>query len=423
MKVLVLGGGGREHALAWRLQACPSVEQVVGAPGNPGIAAVASTRSVDALDPRAVVRLATSESPDLVVVGPEAPLAAGVTDALADAGFAVFGPSADAARIEGSKSFAKQVMADAGVPTADAVTTDEPDEALQALDRFGAPYVVKADGLAAGKGVTVTSDREEAERAVRAALVHGAFGEAGRTVVVEEHLRGPECSVLALCDGQTASVLPLAEDYKRAFDADAGPNTGGMGARSPVTPMDHSFARRTRAELFEPVLRVLAGQGLPYVGVLYAGLVLTERGPMVLEFNARFGDPEAQVVLPRVTGDVAEVLLACAKGRLEPAPVLGWAPSACVTVVLASGGYPGAYTTGRRITGVEEAESCEDVEVFHAGTRRVGSDLVTAGGRVLCVTGRGVTVEQARTRAYAAADRIHFEGLQRRDDIAAAESG
>ena len=415
----MLGGGGREHALVWRLADCASVERIVCAPGNPGIAPLATLRSVDPVDVAGVVRLARAEEPDLVVVGPEAPLAAGVVDALQDAGVLVFGPVAKAARIEASKSFAKQVMADAGVPTGRAVTTSQPDEAVAALDELGPPYVVKADGLAAGKGVTVTTDRAEAERAVRAALVHGAFGEAGRTVIVEEYLDGPECSVLALCDGRSAQVLPLAQDYKRAQDGDVGPNTGGMGAYSPVSPMDGSFAERARVEVFEPVLQVLSEQGAEYRGVLYAGLVLTGDGPRVLEFNARFGDPEAQVVLPRVVGDLGEALLACARGDLAAGPRLRWGAMACVTVVLASGGYPGAYATGRRIEGLAQAQARDGVLVFHAGTRRMGEDVVTAGGRVLAVTGRALTVPLARRRAYAAVDGIDFEGLHRRSDVAA----
>ena len=300
------------------------------------------------------------------------------------------------------------------------MTTSDPARAVAALDEFGAPYVIKADGLAAGKGVTVTADRGEAERAVREALVHGAFGDAGRTVLVEEYLEGPECSLLAICDGRTAWVLPPAQDHKRAYDGDRGPNTGGMGAFSPISPYDAGFAACALPELFEPVLRVLRDRGLPYVGVLYAGLVLTADGPRVLEFNARFGDPEAQVLLPRVTGDIALALAGCARGRLDPGHGLGWDPRAQVTVVLASGGYPGPYATGRRIEGLDAvATAHDDVTVFHAGTRRLRDDVVTAGGRVLAVTGRGVGLRDARRRAYAAADLLRFEGVHRRSDIAA----
>ncbi len=412
----MIGGGGREHALCWRLAACVTVEEVVCAPGNVGIAEVARLAEVDPLDPAAVAALAVEERVDLVVVGPEAPLAAGVVDALAEAGVPTFGPTAAAARLESSKAFAKEVMAEAGVPTADAWSGSDPAAARAALDRFGPPYVVKADGLAAGKGVVVTTARGEAERAVDAALVDGAFGEAGRTVVVEAFLEGPEVSVFAVTDGTSVVVLEPAQDHKRVGDGDTGPNTGGMGAYSPVAAAGLGELRRT---VFEPVVAALAARGTPYVGVLFAGLVLTADGPRVLEFNARFGDPEAQVLLPRLRSDLAALLAACAHGELGGVAPLEWDDRACVGVVLASDGYPGRYRSGRVIDGLSDLRAVPDVAVFHAGTARDGEAVVTAGGRVLCVVAFGADVAAARTAAYAAADRISFDGAYRRSDIAA----
>ncbi len=419
MRVLVLGGGGREHALAWKLAASPSVTGVVTAPGNPGCAAVGRCRGVDPTDPAAVVALATDEAVDLVVVGPEAPLVAGVTDALRLAGIPCFGPSAAAARLESSKVFAKEVMALAEVPTARSWSGADVDGALAALDDLGPPYVVKADGLAAGKGVVVTGQRDEAEAAVRAALEEGAFGEAGSTVVVEAYLDGPEVSVFAVTDGTSVVPLAAARDHKRALDGDQGPNTGGMGAVSPAPGVDERLLREVRTSILEPVVAAMRRRETPYVGVLYAGLVLTAAGPQVLEFNARLGDPEAQVVLPRLRSDLGELLLAAATGRLDQVAAPVWDPRACVGVVLASGGYPGTYEVGRSVHGVAEAEGPGDVHVFHAGTAtdEVGR-LVTTGGRVLAVTALAEDTSAARAAAYDAADRIDFEGLHRRSDIA-----
>jgi phosphoribosylamine---glycine ligase len=419
MRVLVIGGGGREHALCWRLRASATVEEVVCAPGNAGIAAVARLREVDPHDPAAVARLAVDEGVDLAVVGPEGPLAAGVVDALAESGVPVFGPTASAARLESSKSFAKQIMDEAGVPTGAAWAGGEVTQALDALDRFGPPYVVKADGLAAGKGVVVTEEREQAEAAVRAALEEGAFGPAGQKLLVEEFLDGPEVSAFAVSDGREVRMLTQAQDYKRARDGDEGPNTGGMGAYSPVYLGGGIGNESLQEAVFSPVVAALRERGTPYVGVLYAGLVLTDDGPQVLEFNARFGDPEAQVILPRLRSDLGALLAGCAHGELGAIPPLEWDRRAAVTVVLASGGYPGEYRTGLTISGLDGLTGMPDVAVFHAGTRRDGGRIVTAGGRVLTVTGLGDTVADARTTAYAAADRIEFEGLTRRGDIAA----
>lgn len=419
MKVLVLGGGGREHAICAALARAASVEAVHCAPGNAGIADVATCHGdIVATDDGAVIALTREIDADLVVIGPEAPLVVGVADALRDAGIAVFGPSAAAAQIEGSKRFAKEIMAAAGVPTARYWSGDDPAHAVATLDAFAPPYVVKADGLAAGKGVRICPDRETAITAIEETMIAGLFGEAGKVVVIEEFLEGPEMSVFAVCDGDTCQLLQPAQDFKRAYDGDAGPNTGGMGAWCPY-PLEEGQLDRLRVNTFEPVLRELAHRGMPFVGVLYGGFVMTAAGPQVLEFNARFGDPETQVVLPRLLGDLGELLTACAHGSLGDLSDLDWDPRACVTVVLASGGYPGSYTTGKQIHGLDRAGAIEHAMVFHAGTARDGDRVVTAGGRVLAVSGLGHDVAGARATAYAAADEIRFDRLHRRADIAA----
>ena len=417
-QLLVLGGGGREHALASALARSPSVSVVHSAPGNPGTATLGPTHAIDATDPGAVTALAQEFAVDLVVVGPEAPLVAGVVDALDRVGVAAFGPTAAAARIEGSKAFAKEIMEAAGAPTGGAVATGDRAEALAALERFGAPYVVKADGLAAGKGVRICADLAEASDAVDDALLRGVFGSAGSRIVVEEYLSGPERSVFGVCDGTEVVLLEPAQDYKRALDGDEGLNTGGMGAYTPVPGFSLGDVDHLADLVFRPVLQELADRGTPYRGLLYAGLVDTEAGPKLLEFNARFGDPETQAILPRIDSDLAELLWAAATGSVADQQV-AWRDDAAVTVVLASGGYPGSYPTGVPIHGVDELDGFEDVEVFHAGTRLDHGQLVTAGGRVLAVTALGGEVAAARQRAYAAADRITFEGRHRRSDIAA----
>ena len=418
MDVLVIGGGGREHALCWTLDRAASVAAVHCTPGNAGIADVATCHpSVDPVDRDAVVELARNIDADLVVVGPEAPLVAGVADALRAAHIPVFGPSAAAARIEGSKQFAKDVMTAAGVSTARYWSGDDPHQAVAALDDFAPPYVVKADGLAAGKGVRICGDRGEAVTAIEETMIAGLFGEAGNVVVIEEFLPGPEVSVFALCDGADCRLLAPAQDFKRAFDGDEGPNTGGMGAWCPY-PLDDDTVAELERTVFRPVLAELAARDLPFVGVLYGGFVLTDRGPQVLEFNARFGDPETQVVLPRLSTDLGVLLRACAVGALADAPPVVWDERACVTVVLASGGYPAAHETGRTISGLDVAVG-DDAIVFHAGTVRAGDQVRTAGGRVLAVSGLGAGVPGARDAAYAAADHISFDALHRREDIAA----
>jgi phosphoribosylamine--glycine ligase len=419
VRVLVVGSGGREHALAWALARSPQVEEVVCAPGNPGMAAVGRCLPLDAADPAAVAALADDLDAGLVVVGAEVPLVAGVVDAVAARGRLAFGPGADGARLEGSKAWMKEVLVAAGVPTARHGTFAEEEPALAFLGSLGGLYVVKTDGLAAGKGVTVTDSRAEATDAVRRYLSGQAFGDAGRTVVIEEGLSGPELSLLVLCSGDDFVPLAPAQDFKRIGEGDSGPNTGGMGAYSPVPLAGPGVVEEVMAKAVAPTISELAGRGITYRGVLYAGLMLTAEGPKILEYNVRFGDPECQVVVPRLASDLAVHLREAAAGRLTT-PV-EWRDEACVTVVLASEGYPGSPRTGEPIEGLDEAAATDGVVVFHAGTR-AGPDgsVLTAGGRVLNVTGSGPTLAVARERAYAAAGRISWPGLQYRRDIAAA---
>jgi phosphoribosylamine---glycine ligase len=407
--VLVLGTGGREHALVRALARDSAVTSLHAAPGNPGIGTVAELHPVAPSDPAAVTALAERLASDLVVVGPEAPLVAGVADALQQAGIGCFGPSRNAAMIEGSKSFAKQVMVAAGVPTALAAACHSESEAAAALDRFGPPYVVKADGLAAGKGVVVTPDRDEA--------LHHA--QAAGTVVIEEFLDGPEVSVFALADGDTAISLLPAQDFKRAWDGDAGPNTGGMGAYAPVPWAPVGLADQTLDVIVLPALAELARIGRPYRGLLYAGLALTSSGPRVIEFNARFGDPETQVVLDRLGTPLGGLLAAAAHGDLAAVPPLDWRSGAAVTVVLAAEGYPGSPVGGDRIAGVDAAGHVPGSYVLQAGTAvDGGGDLVTNGGRVLNLVGSGPDLAAARAGAYQAASLIEVRGGWYRSDIA-----
>ncbi|MEU9128082.1 phosphoribosylamine--glycine ligase [Kitasatospora sp. NPDC048540] len=410
MKVLVIGGGAREHALCRSLSQDPAVSELHCAPGNAGIAQVATVHPVDQLDGAAVAALARQLTADLVVVGPEAPLVAGVADAVRAAGIPVFGPSAAAARLEGSKAFAKDVMAGAGVPTARAYVCTTPAEAAEALDAFGAPHVVKDDGLAAGKGVVVTSDRE-------AALAHAA---ACGQVVIEEFLDGPEVSLFAITDGETVLPLVPAQDFKRALDGDEGPNTGGMGAYSPLPWAPAGLVQEVLETVLQPTVDELRRRGTPFSGLLYAGLALTSRGTRVIEFNARFGDPETQVVLARLETPLAGVLLAAATGTLDTLEPLRWHDGAAVTVVLASEGYPADPRTGDVIEGLDEADAADGtVYVLHAGTRAdQDGRVLTAGGRVLSVTAIGTDLAEARDRAYRGVARIGFKGAQHRTDIA-----
>jgi phosphoribosylamine--glycine ligase len=399
VKVLLVGSGGREHALAWKLSQAPDLQELHAAPGNPGIAALGRCHPVHAEDAEGLLALAGSLDADLVVVGPEAPLVAGVADELRHAGIPVFGPSAAAARIEGSKTFAKDVMHAAGVPTA------------ESLSIARAPCVIKADGLAAGKGVFVCHDREELDDALRAAA---AFGE---SIVIEELLEGEEISVFALCDGRDALALPVAQDFKRAEEGDAGPNTGGMGSYSPVAGFGAADLEDLLDTIHRPVLAELAARGTPFVGVLFAGVMITDDGPRVLEFNCRFGDPETQSLLPRLEGDLLGALAAASAGDLSRTD-LTVSEGAAVTVVLAGGDYPARNDSGTPIDGIAAAED-EGALVFHAGTARNGDALVTNGGRILNVTGLGATVGEARGRAYAACEQISFPNMRYRRDIAA----
>jgi phosphoribosylamine--glycine ligase len=405
VRVLLIGSGGREHALAVGLAADPSVDLLVAAPGNPGIAQVAELRDVTATDPGAVAALAVEVGADLVVVGPEAPLVAGVADAVRAKGIAAFGPSAAAAQLEGSKAFAKDVMAAAGVPTARSFACTTREETELALDTFGAPYVVKNDGLAAGKGVVVTDDRA-------AALAHAL--DCGR-VVIEEYLSGPEVSLFVVTDGTAAVPLVPAQDFKRVGDGDAGPNTGGMGAYAPLPWAPDGLVERVMAETVEPTLAEMRGRGTPFAGLLYVGLAITADGPKVIEFNARFGDPETQVVLALLASPLGELLHAAATGTLAAHPPLRWHDGSAVTVVVAGHNYPGTPRTGDVITGAERPG------VIHAGTtRRADGTLVSAGGRVLSVTATGPDLAAARAAAYDVVDGIELEGSHHRTDIALA---
>ncbi|WP_031091099.1 phosphoribosylamine--glycine ligase [Streptomyces sp. NRRL WC-3549] len=410
MKVLVIGGGAREHALCRSLSLDPDVTDLYCAPGNAGIAEVAELHPVDALDGDAVARLATELGAELVVVGPEAPLVAGVADAVRAAGIPCFGPSREAALLEGSKAFAKDVMAGANVPTARSYVCTTPAEIDVALGAFGAPYVVKDDGLAAGKGVVVTDD-------VGAARAHALACE---RVVIEEFLDGPEVSLFAITDGTTVVPLQPAQDFKRALDGDEGPNTGGMGAYSPLPWADPKLVDEVMETVLQPTVDELRRRGTPFSGLLYAGLAITSRGVRVIEFNARFGDPETQVVLARLKTPLAGVLFGAANGTLDVLPPLNWYDDAAVTVVVASHNYPGTPRTGDPIEGLDEvaAQDAPHAFVLHAGTRRDGDAVLSAGGRVLSVTATGKDLAQARERAYTAVGRIRLDGSQHRTDIA-----
>ena len=414
VKVLVIGPGGREHAIVRSLLTDPNVSEVHAAPGNAGIGKLVPTYPIDATDPAAVTALAVRLAVDLVVVGPEAPLAAGVSDALREAGIAVFGPSRAAAQLEASKAFAKQVMAEAGVPTAMARVASNMDQAADALDTFGAPYVVKDDGLAAGKGVVVTSDRGKA-------LAHAqACFEAGGEVVIEEFLDGPEVSLFVLSDGRTVVPLAPAQDFKRIYDGDRGPNTGGMGAYSPLDWAPPGLVEEVIDRVAQPTVDEMAHRGTPFVGVLYCGLALTSRGTRVIEFNARFGDPETQAVLARLKTPLGSLLMAAARGQLDKADDLRWSAESAVAVVVASENYPDTPRTGDRVRGVRKANALEGVHVLHAGTRLDDDGkTVSAGGRVLAVVGLGLDLEEARERAYEGVELIQLDGGQHRTDIAA----
>jgi phosphoribosylamine--glycine ligase len=418
MKVLVLGSGGREHALAWRLAGDPEVESVVSAPGNPGISRIGRCVPVDLDSPDAVLALAAHEQADLTVVGPEAPLERGLADRFRAAGRPIVGPTRAGAALECSKAYAKAFMQRHGIPTARFVVCDRIDDAHRAVagGEFGFPVVVKADGLAGGKGVTVAATREEADAAVSAAMEDRQFGAAGASLVIEECLTGPEVSFFVITDGEAVVPLATAQDHKRIWDGDRGPNTGGMGAIAPSPLMTPAMTAAVIDRIARPVVAGMRADGRPYQGFLYIGLMLTPAGPQVIEFNVRLGDPEAQVVLPRVTGPFARALSDVATGRLRGG-ALSESADRFAGVVLAARNYPASPETGREIHGIADAEAAEGALVFHAGTRDVGGRLVTAGGRVLTVVGRAPTLDAAIARAYDAAAKIHFDGMQFRRDI------
>jgi phosphoribosylamine---glycine ligase len=418
MKILVVGGGGREHALCSSLHRSPLVEEIFCTPGNPGIAEVADCLPVASGDIVEIADLAETLHVDLTVVGPELPLSLGIVDEFIKRELPIFGPSLLAAQIESSKVFSKEFFRRHNIPTAEATVCQTAEEARKAIKHFGFPVVLKADGLAGGKGVLIIESDEDAERALRLFFQERVFGAAGDRILVEEFLRGQEASFLALFDGEVAVPLPTARDYKKVYDGDRGPNTGGMGAHSPAGVLNADTASQVLKDILWPTLRGLQAEGRAFRGVLYAGLMVTDSGPKVLEYNARFGDPETEVILPRVTTDMADVLLAAARGGLERFLPLEVKNEACVGIVLCAGGYPGNHERGRPITGLAEAARLPGVEVFHAGTARDGDRLVTAGGRVLVVTATAPSMAEAAMHAYEAADRIQFEGKHMRRDIA-----
>jgi phosphoribosylamine---glycine ligase len=414
MNVLLIGSGGREHALGWGVAASPLLSTLYAAPGNAGLEDAAECVDLDVSDHEAIKRFCRENDIKLVVIGPEAPLVAGLADELRLANIKTFGPGKIAAQLEGSKGYTKDLCAEYGVPTADYGRFTDPERAKVYARSLGAPLVVKADGLAAGKGVTVAETIADAETAIDACF-GGAFGEAGAEVIVEEFLVGEEASFFALVDGETAIPLAAAQDHKRAFDGDEGPNTGGMGAYSPAPIMTPEMCRQAMDEIILPTVRAMADRGAPYQGVLYAGLMITADGPKLIEYNVRFGDPEAQVLMARLKSDLLVALLASCDGMLKDVD-LRWSEDAAVTVVMAAEGYPGAYESGTEIRGLEAAGADPNVQIFHAGTKRVGGRLLATGGRVLNVTAVGATVKEARDRAYAAIAKIDWpEGFCRHD--------
>ena len=417
MNILVVGNGAREHAITWKLSQSPSVGQLFVAPGNAGTHFIAQNIPIGAGDIPALIDFASDNAIDLTVVGPEAPLAIGIVDSFTDAGLLAFGPSKAAARVESSKSFAKQLMADCAVPTASSQTFTNYEAAREYIETCPIPIVVKADGLAAGKGVTVAQTREQAQSAIRDSMLDRQFGDAGDAVVVEECMQGQEVSVFAFVDGAYVSPMVAACDYKRVGDGDTGPNTGGMGSFSPPLPQhwNADIEAQVRRDIMQPMAQGLVGIGAPYRGILYLGMMLTTDGPKVVEFNCRLGDPETQVILPRLKSDLAEILLATARGELQDAQI-EWDDRACVGVVAASGGYPAAYTTGYPITGIEELD--RDAIVFHAGAKLADDTIVTDGGRVLTVAALADDLQQARTLAYGNINRISFKDNFHRTDIA-----
>jgi phosphoribosylamine--glycine ligase len=417
MKILVVGSGGREHALAWKLRQSPHAEHIFCAPGNAGTADIGENVAIPAADLGALVRFAKQNRIDLTVVGPDDPLAAGIVDQFAAEKLRAFGPTKSAARIEASKVFAKELMRAQKIPTAEASIFSDSGEALQYCERAKFPVVIKADGLALGKGVIIATDAATARSAIDEMMNQRRFGDAGRRIVIEEVLDGTECSLHALVDGKNYLLLESARDHKRALDGDRGPNTGGMGAFSPANNWNTKLKAQFEAKIMRPLMRGLLEEGIKFHGLLYPGLMITSEGSRVLEFNCRFGDPETQALLPRMKSDLLPLLEATIDGKIDTSAI-EWDTRAAVTVVLTSGGYPGKYETGKSISGLEDAAKLEDVRIFHAGTKRAGGQIKTAGGRVLAVTALGSSVEDARQRAYDAVSRIHFENCHYRRDIA-----
>jgi phosphoribosylamine---glycine ligase len=417
MKILVIGGGGREHALTWKIAQSPHSERIFCAPGNAGTEAIAENVAIPARDLKALVRFAKENRIDLTVVGPDDPLAAGVVDLFIAEKLRAFGPTKSAARIEASKIFAKELMRAQKIPTAEARTFSDSSEALRYCERLKFPVVIKADGLALGKGVIIAADTAAAKSAIDEMMNQARFGEAGRRIVIEEFLRGTECSLHALVDGSSYRLLESARDHKRALDGDQGPNTGGMGAFSPADNWNNTLQSQFETEIMQPLLRGLRHDRVEFRGLLYPGLMITSEGARVLEFNCRFGDPETQALLPRMRSDLLPLLEATIDGNLNESAIK-WDMRSAVTVVLASAGYPGKYEIGKTISGLDDAAKLEDVQIFHAGTKRANGEVKTTGGRVLAVTALGLTLEAARARAYEAASRVYFENCHYRRDIA-----
>jgi phosphoribosylamine--glycine ligase len=417
VKILVIGSGGREHALVWKLKQSPAVDRIFCAPGNAGTAAIAENAPIPATNLEGLLRFARQNAIDLTVVGPDDPLALGIVDLFNAEKRRIFGPTQSAARLESSKIFAKELMRSQKVPTAEARTFSDSSEALEYCDQLKFPVVIKADGLALGKGVVIASELAEARATITAMMSEARFGEAGRRIVIEEFLRGTECSLHALVDGRNYRLLESARDHKRAFDGDQGPNTGGMGAFSPANNWNAQLQSQVEEKIIRPLLDGLSRERVSYHGLLYPGLMITDDGARVLEFNCRFGDPETQAILPRMKSDLLPLLEATIDGKIDQHSI-EWDNCPSVTVVLASAGYPARYDTGKQISGLDGAAKLDGVQVFHAGTKLANNNVVTAGGRVLAVTALGSTVKAARERAYEAVTRIHFDGCQYRRDIA-----
>ncbi len=419
MRILVIGSGGREHALVWKIAQSKLVAKIFCAPGNGGIAHLAECIDIKADDVFGLLEFARKEKIDLTVVGPEVALSLGIVDEFTRAGLRIFGPNKKAANLEASKVFSKELMAKYKVPTADFKVFDNPEEAKKYIEKIGAPCVIKADGLAAGKGVVVAKTIKDAKDAVTSMMEDRIFGDAGKKIIIEECLSGQEASIMVITDSKQVLALASAQDHKRVFDNDQGANTGGMGAYSPASIVTANVLVEVMEKIIYRIIDGLAKEGIGYRGVLYAGIMLTKQGPMALEFNVRFGDPETEVILPRLKSDLVEVMLAATDEELIKVKNLYWDPRACVCVVCASGGYPGDYAKDKEIKGLEEAEKLKDIVVFHAGTKKIGGKILTSGGRVLGVTGLGATTEDAINKAYDAVGKINFEGMHYRKDIGA----